>query len=101
MANTGYRRADRVEVSVQRAVSEILTRDLPEDLPALATVTAVKMSSDLRHANIFVACYSSDEVLVERTFAKLLELKAFIRGALPRYAPVSYTHLTLPTIYSV
>ena len=42
MVNSGYRRADRVEVSVQRALSEILTRELPQELPSLVTVTAVR-----------------------------------------------------------
>jgi len=90
MANTGYRRADRVEVTVQRGISEILTRDLPEDLPALVTVTSVKMTADLRHANVFFACYSSDPILVEKTFAKLQEYQPLIRRALPRYAPMKY-----------
>ena len=57
MVNSGYRRADRVEVSVQRALSEILTRELPQELPSLVTVTAVRMSPDLRHANVFVASF--------------------------------------------
>ena len=90
MVNSGYRRADRVEVSVQRALSEILTRELPQELPSLVTVTAVRMSPDLRHANVFVASFSDDPDLVERSFAKLLEMKPFIRKLLPRYAPMKY-----------
>lgn len=90
MVNSGYRRADRVEVSVQRALSEILTRELPQELPSLVTVTAVRMSPDLRHANVFIASFSDDQDLVERSFAKLLEMKPFIRKLLPRYAPMKY-----------
>ena len=90
MVNTGYRRADRVEVSVQRGVSEILARGLPEELPALVTVTAVKMSSDLRHANVFLACFGQDDALVELSFSKLKEMQTFIRKELPRYVPMKY-----------
>ncbi len=90
MVNSGYRRSDRVEVSVQRAISEIIARELPEELPALVTVTAVRMSPDLRHANIFVACFSDDEQMVEKSFSKLLSMQGFIRRALPRYAPMKY-----------
>ena len=90
MVNSGYRRSDRVEVSVQRAISEIIARELPEELPALVTVTAVRMSPDLRHANIFVACFSDDEQMVEQSFSKLLSMQGFIRRALPRYAPMKY-----------
>lgn len=90
MVNSGYRRSDRVEASIQRAVSEIITRELPVELPALVTVTAVRMGNDLRHANVFVACFSSDEELVEKTFSKLFEMQGFIRGLLPRYAPMKY-----------
>ena len=90
MVNSGYRRSDRVEASVQRAVSEIIARALPEELPALVTVTAVRTSPDLRHANIFVACFSGDEDLVELSFSKLLSMQGFIRSLLPRYAPMKY-----------
>ncbi|MDE0882322.1 MAG: 30S ribosome-binding factor RbfA [Myxococcota bacterium] len=90
MAHGNFRRADRVEVSIQRGVSQILTRGLPEDLPALITVTAVDMSSDLRHANVLLACYSQDESLVEETFRKLQGMQAFIRGELPKYVPMKY-----------
>ncbi len=90
MVNSGYRRSDRVEVSVQRAISDIIARELPEELPALVTVTAVRMSPDLRHANIFVACFSDDEQMVEQSFSKLLSMQGFIRRALPRYAPMKY-----------
>ena len=90
MVNSGYRRSDRVEASVQRAISEIIARELPEELPALVTVTTVRMSPDLRHANIFVACFSSDEELVELSFSKLLSMQGIIRRLLPRSAPMKY-----------
>ena len=90
MVNSGSRRSDRVEVSVQRAVSEIIARELPEELPVLVTVTAVRMSPDLRHANVFVACFSGDDELVEVSFSKLLSMRGFIRSMLPNYAPMKY-----------
>ena len=70
MVNSGYRRADRVEASVQRGISEILARELPQELPALVTVTAVKMSSDLRHANISLACFGQDDALASVLWAR-------------------------------
>jgi ribosome-binding factor A len=79
---TGYRRADRIEAAVHRCISEVIGRDLPEELPAMVTITSVRVTSDLRHANVFCACFNSSEELAEEAFNKLLEMKHFIRRQL-------------------
>ena len=87
--STASIRADRVEVSVQRALSEILTR-APSRAAVIGDRDGGPDEPDLRHANVFVASFSDDPDLVERSFAKLLEMKPFIRKLLPRYAPMKY-----------
>ena len=39
--------------------------------------------------------------VVLSSYGRVLSLTTRIAGRLPQPAPVSYTHLTLPTIYSV
>jgi len=87
--NHGFRRADRVETALQRAVSAILQRELTVELPCLVTVTAVKVSTDLRHADVLLACFG-DEEAASKAFEMLKEQRRQIRAVLPRYAPMKY-----------
>ena len=86
----GFRRADRIEAAVHRCISDIIGRDLPEELPAMVTVTTVRVTTDLRHANIFCACFNSSEDLAKEAYAKLLEMKPFIRRQLAKKLEAKY-----------
>ena len=48
------RRIDRVEEQLRIELSEIIEREIGDPRVGLATVTAVKVSADLRHARVFV-----------------------------------------------
>lgn len=48
-----YSRADRVGTQLQRELSEALRKQVKDPRLAMATITAVKMSRDLKHARIY------------------------------------------------
>ena len=48
-----FSRADRVSGLLQEVLSEILKRDIADPRLRLATITGVKMSADLKLANIY------------------------------------------------
>src|SRR5439155_14402428 len=48
------RRIGRIEEQFRIAISEILEREIQDPRIGLVTVTAVKVSPDLRHARVFV-----------------------------------------------
>jgi ribosome-binding factor A len=50
-----FSRADRVSGLLQEVLSEILKRDIADPRLRMATVTGVKMSADLKLANIYYA----------------------------------------------
>lgn len=48
------RRIDRIEEQLRIELSEIIEREIQDPRIGLTTVTAVKVSPDLRHARVFV-----------------------------------------------
>lgn len=55
------RRQDRVAEAVREEVAAFLTRDVKDPrITGLVTVTAVDMTRDLRHANVFVSVMGTD-----------------------------------------
>ena len=50
---TTFSRADRVGVLIQEVLSDILHRHVSDPRLEMATITAVKMSRDLKHARIY------------------------------------------------
>jgi ribosome-binding factor A len=56
------RRVDRVAEAVREEVAAFLARDAKDPrITAFVTVTAVEMTRDLRHANVFVSVMGGDE----------------------------------------
>ena len=55
LARDPQRRQARVNDLIRRQLAMILEREFRDRLPALITVTEVRISGDLRHARIFVA----------------------------------------------
>lgn len=48
-----YARAERVAVVVQRALSDILLREVKDPRLQMVSITGVKMTKDLRHARVY------------------------------------------------
>ena len=54
------RRIDRIEEQLRIELSEIIEREIQDPRIGLTTVTAVKVSPDLRHARVFVTVLGDD-----------------------------------------
>ena len=56
-----FSRADRVSGLIQEVLSELLKKDIHDPRLATATITAVKMSRDLKLARIYFTIYGDSE----------------------------------------
>ncbi|NJK61018.1 MAG: 30S ribosome-binding factor RbfA [Oscillatoriales cyanobacterium SM2_1_8] len=88
------RRVARVAETIKREVGAMLMRDIKDDRvgTGMTSVTAVEVSRDLEHAQIFVSIYGTEEARAE-TMAGLTAATGFVRRELAhrlnlRRAPV-------------
>ena len=56
-----FSRADRVSGLIQEVLSELLKKDIHDPRLAMATITSVKMSRDLKLARIYFTIYGDSE----------------------------------------
>jgi ribosome-binding factor A len=75
------RRVGRVEEQLRIELSEIIEHEIEDPRIGLATVTAVKLSPDLRHARVFVSVLG-DEQERKKTMQGLNSAAQFARRAL-------------------
>lgn len=90
-AARGSRRADRVAGEIQKALSELLVRRIKDPRLEQVTVTAVRLTPDLRHARVFFTLLDdrADRQEAERALAHALPfLRRSVAAAVAlRYAP--------------
>ena len=55
------RRVGRIEEQLRIELSEIVEREIEDPRIGLATVTAVKISPDLRHARVFISVLGDEQ----------------------------------------
>jgi ribosome-binding factor A len=84
------RRPEQVADQVRMTVGELLLRQLHDPRIGFTTVTAVKMSPDLRFARIYVSVYGGDEAR-KKTLEGLHAAAGFIRRELGRQLKLRYT----------
>src|ERR1700741_979560 len=77
------RRIDRIEEQLRMELSEIIEREIHDPRIGLTTVTAVKISPDLRHAHIFVTVLG-DEGQRKKTLEGLRSAASFVRHSLSK-----------------
>ena len=77
------RRIDRIGEQLRIELSEIIEREIHDPRIGLATVTAVKVSPDLRHAHIFVTVLG-DEGQRKKTLEGLRSASSFVRHSLSK-----------------
>jgi ribosome-binding factor A len=77
------RRVDRIEEQLRIEISEIIEREIHDPRVGLAAVTGVKISSDLRHARIFVTALGGEEEH-KRTIQGLRSAASYIRRSLSK-----------------
>ena len=77
------RRIDRIEEQLRMELGEIIEREIHDPRIGLATVTAVKVSPDLRHARVFVTVLG-DESQRKKTLEGLKSAASFVRRSLSK-----------------
>ena len=60
---TSFSRAERVSGLIQETLSELLNKRIHDPRLHMATITRVKMSTDLKSARIYYAIYGGDKKL--------------------------------------
>jgi len=75
------RRVGRIEEQLRMELSEIIEREIADPRIGLATVTAVKVSPDLRHARVFVSVLG-DEQQRKKTMQGLSSAANYARRSL-------------------
>jgi len=75
------RRVGRIEEQLRMELSEIIEREIADPRIGLATVTAVKVSPDLRNARVYVSVLG-DEQQRKKTMQGLNSAASFARRAL-------------------
>ena len=77
------RRIDRIEEQLRIELSEIIEREIQDPRIGLTTVTAVKVSPDLRHGRVFVTVLG-DEAQRKKALEGLRSAASFVRRSLSK-----------------
>lgn len=81
MATKSYPRAKRVGQQIQRALSELIRRELRDPRLGMITLTDVRMSSDLSYAKIYYSVLGADRQLAQQILTQAADI---LRGPLGR-----------------
>jgi len=85
-----YRRADRVGDLIKEEISRIIQYELKDPGIGFVTITAVKLSDDLRHAKIFYSVLGDEKANKESSCA-LERACGFIQHEIGRRLRLKYT----------
>ena len=95
MSSQEFKRSDRISGMIQRTLSELIRREIKDPrMPALVTISAVKVSADLSHAKVYFTVYGND---VELTGQLLNNASSYLRSALARSSKLR----TVPQLHFV
>lgn len=84
-------RTDRIAEEIKKEVSRLIRENIKDPrLPEFVSVTAVKVSKDLRHAKIYVSIYG-DEEKKNAAMAALTSAAGFIRREIGQSISLRYT----------
>jgi ribosome-binding factor A len=86
---TSFSRADRVSGLIQEVLSDILRKEMADPRLAMATITGVKMSTDLRVASIYFTI-SGGEKKVSAAAEAFDRARGFIKKRLARQLELRY-----------
>ncbi len=84
-----YKRADRVGDLIQRALSDLLRREVKDPRVRGVVITAVRVTADLRHAHIRFTCGADAKIRAE-ALTGLVSAAGFLRGQLGRELHLRY-----------
>lgn len=77
------RRTDRVGEAIQALVADLLVREIKDPRIGLVTITAARVSPDLRHARVYFSCLGDEEQRT-RSLRGLRSAAGFIRSQIAR-----------------
>ena len=83
------RRPERLAEVIKEEVSAMLRGELKDPRIGFATITGVEVSSDLRHAKIYVSVYGSAEEQ-KSTLEALQAARGYVKGELGRRLRLRY-----------
>jgi ribosome-binding factor A len=81
MSTKSYPRAKRVGQQIQRALSELIRRELRDPRLGMITLTDVRMSPDLSYAKIYYSVLGADPHLAQQILTQAADM---LRGPLGR-----------------
>ncbi|MCC5791985.1 MAG: 30S ribosome-binding factor RbfA [Legionellaceae bacterium] len=82
MSHKDFKRTDRVAGMIQRNLSQLIQREIKDPrMPALTTISEVKVTADLAHAKIYFTVYGED---AELTALLLNNASGHLRSLLAR-----------------
>jgi ribosome-binding factor A len=81
MASKSFPRAKRVGQQIQRALSELIRRELRDPRLGMITLTDVRMSSDLSYAKVYYSVLGADPHLAQQILTQAADI---LRGPLGR-----------------
>ena len=84
-----FSRADRVSGLIQEVLSELLKKNIRDPRLAMATITSVKMSRDLKLARIYFTIYGDSEKS-EAATQGFESARGFIKRSLARRLSLRY-----------
>ncbi len=86
---TSFSRADRVSGLIQEVLSDILNKEIADPRLAMATITGVRMSTDLRIASIYFTI-SGGESKINAAVDAFDRAHGFIKKKLARQLELRY-----------
>lgn len=85
------RRAERVASGIQRVIGEVLVRDIRDQRAAVANITRVKVTPDLRHAHVYFALLSEERGDPAEATEALTRAAPFLRRRLAQDLGMRFT----------
>jgi len=86
----GVERVKKVEIAIQKEFSEILRREIKDPRIDFVTVTKVKVTPDLKIANIYVSVHGSEKEK-EQSMKGLESAKGYIRSLFGKRFSLRFT----------
>ncbi len=76
-----YTRAERISGKIQYAITELLSKKMQDPRMEMATVSGVKLSSDLRVADVYIAVFG-DKKRIREALDGFKKSKGFIKKSI-------------------
>jgi ribosome-binding factor A len=76
-----YSRAERISVRIQSVITELLSKKMQDPRIEMATISGVKLSSDLRIAHVYISVFG-DKKRIKEALEGFRKSSGFIRKSI-------------------